>query len=274
MIQALKVLHERERIEHRVLGALRCIDATTRAVIDTPLAISAQAARLTRNGSGLYVIRAWQPLLQHAPAFAAPPQSPALASEVLRLDIHDPSGRYMSRRVAAPLPRDPRPERATEIDSLFRAIDVPMYPSTTAPVSANWVELRVNATDAANGAALGGALVRVRNDTGVLARGLTDWRGEALVPVAGVPVTTWSTAPDAVVVTEIAATLEIIFDPAQGTRSPPARVRDGRMPVVDTLPDPQAIEDAAAALPQASAAITLAAGRGLTLAMTIALPPQ
>jgi hypothetical protein len=157
-------------------------------------------------------------LAAHEEAFDQPPPAPAVGAEPLPIEVRDPGGRYLARRVVMALPRDPDPARAGEADSLVRAMDVPMYPSASAPLGANWVELRVAVRDAANGDALGGALLRVVAGARVLARGLTDWRGEALVPVGGVPVTTWSSEPGAVVITEISASLECYFDPAAGTR--------------------------------------------------------
>ena len=191
----------RERVERRVLGALRCVDATTRMPIDEPLAVSAPGARLLRNQSGLYVIDGWTSLSTHEGAFDAPPAAPAVGSESLVLEVRDPTGRYLARRVAIALPRDPTPANVEQPGSLFRAVDVPMFPAASAPTSANWVELRATVRETGSGDGLGGALLRVVTAAGVLARGLTDWRGEAFVPVAGVPITTWSTEPGAVVVT-------------------------------------------------------------------------
>ena len=264
-----RVLHERERVEQRVLGALRCVDATTLAPLEEPLTIEGEGVRLLRNRSGLRVIRDWPPLADHVTAFEAPPATPPVGSLSLELTVRDPGGRYLPRRVRTALPRDPRPERATESDSLFLPVEIPMYPSPGAPVGANWVELRVTVSEAATGDALGGALLRVVSDGQVLARGLTDWRGEGLVPVAGVPVTTWSTEPDAVVVTEIPASLEAVFDPASGVRSPAAVVRAGQTPLALPLVDPEAIEAARAGLPQGTRALRLAAGRSLHVAITI-----
>jgi hypothetical protein len=106
----------------------------------------------------------------------------------------------------------------------------------------------------------------------VLALGLSDWRGEAWVPVAGVPVTTWSTQPGAVIVTQIQAELQAVADPQYVTRTPQTAVQHGRAP--DALPvvDPAGIEAARAELPQASALIQLAAGRPLHLSLGIELP--
>jgi hypothetical protein len=106
----------------------------------------------------------------------------------------------------------------------------------------------------------------------VLARGLTDWRGEALVPVAGVPVTTWSTEPDAVIVTEIAASLECYFDAAVGSRTPALIVRAGMAPDRPPLPDPDAIERLRATLPQTVTPVVLAAGRSLAVTVGVGVP--
>jgi hypothetical protein len=208
----------------------------------------------------------------HEHAFDEPPAAPPIGSESLVVEVRDPAGRYLPRRVTIALPRDPSPARAAETDSLFRAVDVALYPSPTAPLSANWVELRISLREAVSGDALGGALLRVIADSRVLARGLTDWRGEGLVPVAGVPVTTWSTEPGAVVVTEIAGSLECYFDSATGTRTSAANVRAGIAPDHPPLPDPQAIETARATLPQSTTPVVLAAGRPLAVAISVNVP--
>lgn len=262
----------RERADRRVLGALRCVDATTLMPIDEPLSVSAPGARLLRNRSGLYVIQSWTRLATHEDVFEAPPAAPAVGSESLVLDVRDLSGRYLSRRVAIALPRDPTPANLGLAGSLFRPVDVPMYPAPSAPTGANWVELRATVRETATGDGLGGALLRVVSAGAVLARGSTDWRGEAFVPVAGVPITTWSTEPGAVVVTEISASLECYFDAAMGTRTPAADVRAGIAPVSAPLPDPQAIENGRAALPQSIVPAVLAAGRAFNVAISIPVP--
>ena len=262
----------RERVDRRVLGALRCVDATTLMPIDDPLAVSAPGVRLLRNHSGLYVIQSWTRLPSHEDAFEAPPAAPPVGSESLVLDVRDPSGRYLSRRVAIALPRDPTPANLDLPGSLFRAVDVPMYPAPSAPTGANWVELRATVRETGTGDALGGALLRVVSAGTVLARGLTDWRGEAFVPVAGVPITTWSTEPGAVVVTEIPASLECYFDAAMGARTPAADVRAGIAPVSRPLPDPQEIENRRAALPQSIVPVVLGAGRAVSAAISVTVP--
>jgi hypothetical protein len=266
------VMREAERVDSRVLGALHCVDASTRVAVDTPLVVEVAGARIRRNRSGLYVIVQADALAAHEGAFDAPPGAPALGSVVLALTLQDPSGRYLPRRVSAALPRDPAPDHAGQVDSLFRPLQVSMYPAAAAPVGANWAALRLSLAESASGDALGGALVIVESGGAIVARGLSDWRGEALVPVPGVPVTTWSDDPEAVVVSEVAAQVHVVFDPAAGTRSPAANVRAGSAPQVLPLADPDDLEARRAALPTLAHGVQLAAGRSQSLSLALALP--
>jgi hypothetical protein len=264
---------EVERVEHRVLGALRCVDATTGAPLEQALRVEAPAgARIQRNRSGLLVIRDWQPLAHHAGAFNSAPGDVPLGSLALTFTVSDPLGHYLPRLVRVDLPRDADPANAGQPDSLFRPLTVPMYPSAAGRVGSNWAGLSVSVFELGSGDVLGGVLLRVVVAGAVRARGLSDWRGEALVPVAGIPVTTWSTGPGNVVVTQIQAELQAVADPARVTRHRPATVQLGRAPKVLPLVDPVAIEAASAGLPQASALISLAAGRPLHVSLGVNLP--
>jgi len=261
--------HELERVEWRVLGALRPVDGTTGIVLRGPLEVSASGARIVRNRSGLYVIHEWTRLASHAAAFDSPPALPAPGSERLELTLRDPSGRYLARLASIDLPRDPLLPGAA---SLFAAVDVPLYPSAIAALGTNWTAVRASVSDNADGAALGGALLRVVAGGTVLARGMTDWRGEALVPVVGVPVTTWSEDENAVVVSSIAATVEVHFDPAVGSRTAAAEVRAGRQTAVRRLVDPAALEARRASLPTTQQNVSLAARGALNLNLGLDLP--
>lgn len=264
---------EVERAERRVLGALRCVDATTGAPLDRPLRVQAPVgARIQHNRSGLLVIHEWEPLALHVAAFAVPPDSMALNTLSLMLTVSDPLGHYLPRLVRVNLPRDPDPANAGQPGSLFRPLTVPMYPSATGRVGSNWACIGVSVFEQGSGDALGGVLLRVVVAGAVRALGLSDWRGEALVPVAGVPVTTWSTEPGDVIVTQIPAELQAVADPASVTRTPQAAVQRGLVPSDLPLVDPAAIETARAGLPQASAVVSLAAGRPLHRSLGIDLP--
>ena len=264
---------ELERAESRVLGATSLVDAATRVRIAGGLSVQPSAgARLQRNRSGLYVVTHAAGLAAHESAFDAPPALPPIGSVQVTLAIDDTQGRYLSRLATISLPLDPTPSDAPAPGSLFSAIEIPLYPAPTAQPGANWAVLRVSVSDAASGDALGGALLIASVTGRIVARGLSDWRGEAFVAVPGLPVTTWSDDPDAVVVSEIAAQLDLVFDPAAGTRVAAALVREGRPPAVLPRVDPEAIEAARAALPHASRAVTLASGRAQALSFPLALP--
>lgn len=264
---------EVDRSERRVLGAVRCVDATTGAALDRPLRVQAPpGARVQRNRSGLLVIHEWRPLAPHVAAFAAPPAGVPVGSLPLMLTVSDPLGHYLPRLVRVNLPRDADPANADQADSLFRPLTVPMYPSATGQVGANWACIGVSVFEQGSGDALGGVLLRVVAAGAVRALGLSDWRGEALVPVAGVPVTTWSTQPGDVIVTQMPAELQAVADPAGVSRTPQAAVQLGRAPDRLPLVDPAAIEAGRAGLPQASALVNLAAGRPLHISLGIDLP--
>ena len=269
------VLRELERIDSRVLGALRCVDATTGAALDARLRVqltrSGTPALVRRNRSGLFVITQVDTLAEHAGSFDAPPLAPALGSVALVARIEDPSGRYLPRLADLTLPRDPDPAHAATPGSLFRTLDVPMYPAAVAPLGANWSVLRVTARST-TGNALGGALVLVRNGAVRLARGLTDWRGEALVSVQGVPVTTWSVDPAAVVVSEITVAVDLVFDPATGTQVPQADAAAGRAPAQLPIVNPLTLETDSASLPHDTQSTQIASGRAQSLSFLLALP--
>lgn len=259
-----------ERTERRVLGAVRLIDANTGQAIVRPLAVAATGLTFARNGRGLYVITGAAGLEAHTAAFPAPPAQPALRSLAFTLRVADPGGAYLPRLAALALPRDPDPANAGSDDSLFRPHDVALLPAPAGEVAPGWAVVRAAVQDGA-GNPRGGALIRVlragnggAGGTALLARGLTEWRGrtagEAFVGVPGIPATTFGEegGDDApVVVSEIDVEVEAIFDPALDLSLPGA------------APDPDVLEANRAALSTATVPARLAAGRTISVRITI-----
>lgn len=250
----------REAVDRRVLGALRPIDALTGVQIAAPLVVSAPGVRLTRNRSGRYVLLAAPGLEVHTTAFASPPPSPANGSVAIEVTVADPAGRFLTRRATVRLPRDPSPAAVTQPDSLFALVDVAMYPAPAARTAAGWAVIRATVTGTSGGSPprpLAGALIRVvrASDAARLAAGLSDARGEALVAVPGIPITTWDAGPGPVLATETDVTLETIFDPA-----------------APAIPDPDDLEARRATLPSSAVPAKLAAGREIVAALVVALP--
>jgi hypothetical protein len=180
-----------ERVEQRVLGALRLVDRVTQTSLKRPLFLYSNRARLVRNARGYYVVTHATGLESHSASFQRPPVAPALESRNYSIEITDPLGHYLPRLLELRLPRDPDPAHAEDIGSLFRPVDVALYPAGTAPLSPNWSTLRISVARVSNHAPVRGALLQVINaaDDTLLASGISDVRGEALVIVPGVPIT-------------------------------------------------------------------------------------
>ena len=267
------LFHPREPVEQSAIAALRCIDGATRVPIDGPLDVEVARSTVRRNRSGLYVIASAAALPGFDAAFPQQPADPPIGSLSLRAVLRDPTGRYLPRSASIALPRDPSPANAAQASSLFRPLDLAMYAGSAAPTEVNWSVLRVSVSDSASGDALGGVLLRVLQGAVVLARGMTDWRGEALVAVPGVPVTTWSDDPNAVVVDAINAQLDVTADTTALQRVAIADVRAGRPPASPPVSDPDALEAAAGpGFRRQVLAVVLRAGRSQAIPFSVVLP--
>jgi hypothetical protein len=246
-----------DRFDRRYHGAVRFVDAVSGVEVRDPLTVKSTNGVLFRNRSGYYVIEQVVGLEAHEPAFATQPATPALGSITLGLTVSDARGRYLPRRAGVALPRAADPAQAHAPESLFQPADVLLYPSPIFALAPNWCAIHVHVARESTGTALPGVLLRVIRNTGgselVIGRGVSDPRGEALVAIRGIPVTTWETGPGAVLATELAATREAVFVPA-----------------APELPDPDDLEARRATLNRATAPVMLAAGR--VIAMSVPLP--
>src|SRR5215813_13621054 len=204
-----------DHLDRRVLGAVQFIDSTTGNRILSPLRVTATGVRFTRNRSGQYVVLSHPQLVAHTEAFLSPPGSPAVGSVEVEVNVSDPGKSYLERTSTIHLPRDADPTHAALPESLFRAIDIRLFPAPASRVEPNWAVIRATVVREGTTVGLPSSLIRVvrASDEVVLARGLSDRRGEALVPVPGIPVTTFSADEDAVVTTQVEVTLQAIFDP-------------------------------------------------------------
>jgi len=187
-----------ELIDERVLGALQLTDHVTQAALTRPLRLTAGNASVIRNRRGYYVVTHAAGLEAHGTAFQAPPAEPGLESNSYTFTIHDPQRRYLPREVVLRLPRDPDPAHIDNANSLFRPHDVAMYPTATAVLAHNWSSIRASVTQGVARSAVRGALLRVidTSDDSLLASGLSDELGEALVIIPGVPVTKFANEDD------------------------------------------------------------------------------
>jgi hypothetical protein len=247
-----------ENVDRRILGAVRFLDATTHLKIATGLRVQAEMARLRINRSGLFVIWSSQGLEAHEGTFDSPPVTPAVGFVPVSLIVSDTASRYLARRCTLPLPRDPDVNHIGLTGSLFQPIDVRLYPAPTAPVLSGWALIRATVKKTGTDSVLPGALIRVFKtaDQSLLASGLSDPRGEALVTVPGIPVTTFADGGGgAVIGTEIDVTIQTIFDPAASGVS-----------------DPDDLEQRKDSLPRSTMSSKLASSRVLITNLTVPLP--
>lgn len=256
-----------EAVSHRVLGALRLVNAATGAQANDSFQVSAPGLKFVRNRIGYYVIySASRPvaLRAHADAFEQPPATPPLRSETFVGEII-PAGRlYLPRTFEVSLPRDPNPANSAQATSLFQPVNVSLFPSATSSVDPGWAVIRASVRGTQIGQQprpLGGALIRVLDSSNnPIARGMTDWRGriigEALVVVPGIPVTISSggNGGGPVLTHEIDVTLQVIFDPG-----------------AEGLPDPDHLENNLGTLKTSTQAAQLASGRHLPILLTVSL---
>jgi hypothetical protein len=252
----------------RVLGAVRMVDATVRSLVTAPLRVTADGVRIIHNRRGLYVVAEVPGSEAYSARFALPvppvaPLPPAMGSAAVTLAIVDPARRYLPRRATIALPRNPDPGSAEGPESLFVPIDVELFPAPTAGISAGWATLRLSVKRQGSEDGLPFAFARVRraSDGAVLGRGVADARGEMLIAVPGIPVTSWSpTAGAAVTTSTVSATLAACFD---------------RNAVADPVayPDPQQLESNFANLPHsADLQLDLASGREVARRIDVVLP--
>lgn len=248
----------REHLDARILGAVRFVDAIVRTPVEDRLDVAAPGVRFVRNRSNLFAISFAPGADDYASTFElpSPPPPPAAASISITLTVKDPSGRYLPRTATLAVPRDPDPAHAGQATSLFQPVDVELYPAPIArPVTGSAI-VRLSVQRTGSGDGLPFAYIRVRraSDDVVLARGLADARGEALVPIPGIPVTTWgTTSTGSVTATGVHAKLNAYYD---------ASAFDA---AAGRYPDPAALERSFATLPHsADIELDLMSGREVT----------
>ena len=241
-----------ELLDRRVLGALQLQDGVTGLALRQPLQIESEQLVLQRNRQGDYVIfdvLAAADLHAHTSAFSDAPATPAVESVVIELRISDALGDYLPRRYRLRLPRDRDPQSAVAI---VKPVVIPLYRAPRASTEPNWAVIRATLVDQTTSQRLPWALIKVvRNGTTTLA--MADGRGEALIAVPGIPVTTWDAGGGAVLATEVEARLDVVFDPLLQPLPPQDSGQDlGQDPNRTYIPDPDVLNSTAPTLRRGS----------------------
>lgn len=198
-----------ESVDRRVLGGFVFVDGITGAPVEKPLAVISPVLRVKGNSGGIYAIF-------DGPGFRAlttqfVPITLWPAPSKFEITVIDPSGAYLARRAQIEAPR--------MLTGMAAAQRVDIYPGPGAGVEANWAVARVSVRSNA-GAALPYAVVRVllASDASVMATGVADARGEALLAVVGLGIQVSSSATDPVMDQTTAVTVQAWFDPGVLTK--------------------------------------------------------
>lgn len=209
-----------EHLDCRILGAVSFQDATTNLRIRHPLTVEVAAGvKLVRNRSGYYVIFSAPGFNAYVDSFSEQPIEPdprAIQTETMALELRilDLHRKYLPRRSTVHLPLNPAITRPSQGGWLFDPIEVKLFSAPTANTLPGWAAIRATVREEGKQNRLPWALITVRRNgkPEPLARGLADHRGEAFVPVPGLPVTIADEGPGAVMTSEIPVALEVIFD--------------------------------------------------------------
>ncbi|WP_134498178.1 hypothetical protein [Microvirga pakistanensis] len=176
-----------ERVDRRIMAAIRAVDAVTGAAIQGLLNIRGPGLAFQRTRSGAYAIVEAEGLEGHIAAFDAPPTTPVSESRSFAFEIEDPAGRYLPAAGSIRLPR--RWDPANDVRDLMVPIEVSLPPSAARDLSPSWASVMAHVVDQ-DGQPVRGALVEVLPTSGDAARlgwSITNNRGQALVAVPGLP---------------------------------------------------------------------------------------
>jgi len=217
----------KERLDQRVLGAVRWVDHLTGRAIRRALDVRSEQARFRRNAGDLAVI--WSAArFERYTATVDPPlpgPEPALPAPPVRITgtVSDPLDEYLPRAFSLDLPRNASAAQPRPADSVFRPVDVALLPGPAARLNPGWAELRLTLRRAADNALFPNVLVRARGDLGdgagvrLLSVGMSDTRGEALVVLTGLPLYQPDPGTGRIVPTELDLSLELVPPPAGRT---------------------------------------------------------
>lgn len=249
--------------DRRLIAALQCVDAVVGEPILASLQFQGSGVRVIRNRLGFYLLTAALGFEDYIRQFDLAGLASPLATDV-DLQINDPGGQYLPRRFRLTVPRSLSAEAET---SAFRPAVISLFPSPAfARPQPGWAVFRASIADA-EGNPLPWALIRVSRqaDPVIDAIAQADDRGEALIAVAGIPMTLVSGDSDPedaealpnLLPDVVTATATVIFDPAP----------------IAAIPDPDDLLARRETLPSGSLPLSIAAGRSQSTTLAFNLSP-
>lgn len=261
----------REAVIHRVLGALRFVDATTGQPIAPKLRFSAdKRIDLRRNASGAYVVWGADGLETHTghqagateadleALFESPPTAPPAGSIAYDITVDDPTGALLSRRFELRLPRAPTGD-------LFEALEVPLYRAPASRPSGSSAVIYVFVHDGrGQPGKLPGAVVTLKVSGVEVGRGVTGPTGEALIEATSLASFVIAEGGSALTTKEIAATVRAAVLPTS------LRQEAGTWRV-EVQPNPESPAFEGPSAKSATAQVSLTVGRPANVSLSISL---
>lgn len=205
-----------ESVDRRILGAFVCIDAITgSSVVPAIPVVPDPQWTVASNHSGIYVIFDGPGLDLLTDQFL--PSGPWPAPVSFEVTLQDPNLRYLPRRATVQAPLAVPTSPAT-LSGVFVPQQVSVYPSAAAAVGPNWAVIRASVTLSGTTPPQGLPwaylqVVQNSNKT-VLATGVSDTNGEALLAVIGLTVQPNTSGTGPVTTSVTPATVTAYFDPA------------------------------------------------------------
>lgn len=195
-----------ELLDRRILACVVFVDWLGREVRSPIVIARVEGLRSFWKRPGMLIVTNAPGLSAHAEAFLAAPAQPARGSVRLTLAARPLDPGLAPRSFALALPRNRRPDQP---DSVFDPLRIVLPPTPVARIDGLAAGLRVSVTRDSDGAAIEGALVRLRPAGGLpQAVALTDAAGEALLIVPAVPLA--SPGAGAVMQRDVPADLDAI----------------------------------------------------------------
>lgn len=211
----------KERLDRRVLGAVRWVDHLTGRAVPRNLTVRSAQAQFRSNASHLALIVGASGFDDYTAAFADP--LPAAGPLTITATVEDPLGDYLPRTFSVALPRSVVVSAPLPANSVFRPVDVELLPGATGRSAPGWAEARVNVKRLADNSAFPSVLVRARGDLAdgqgarVLGVGMSDARGEALVFLPEIPLLQPDPVSGKMAPTKVDLTFEFVPPPAGQT---------------------------------------------------------
>ncbi len=201
-----------EAVDRRVLGGFRCVDSLAGKTVTDQLAVTSSGLTVRPNRAGIWVVF-------NAPGLALPADDflaggPWPAPQPFLIQVRDLAGRYLPRQATLPLPATLPPSLGA--NSLFSPQVVTLFAGPAMTAGANWATLHISAVHTQTGQGLPYAIVQAKaaSDGTVLATGMTDSRGEALIAIPGLGVRASDSSAGAVMQALTMVTAEVFFDPS------------------------------------------------------------